>query len=366
MSPTPDIQPLSRRSRTIFFFLIVLIFVLAVPYLIFYAIGYRYQFSGEAEGTITRVGGVFVSSELDEVTMYIDDELVTDMRFFQTAAYIQNLAEGMHKIVVQADGGQTWVKELPVFPHIVTEVESFTMPATSTVRVVPRYLRDNNASVLPATESIFLEKGVLLTNATSSTSSTVANPEWEYLSELFAATSTTPVVESGFTFTTGTTSIATTTANTRLAGDMRLELRDDRIFAKWLGRQDRMPYYFCARNGKSEELEEWYGKHVRDYFYNGGTLDTKYDPASTWWCRDEISIDNLRQEIIDFAFLPDSNDHALLHLSDGLYVVEIDDRAWQNTQQVYAGTDFDMRIDGGRIFVKEDDIIFEVITQIMQ
>jgi hypothetical protein len=49
-------------------------------------------------------------------------------------------------------------------------------------------------------------------------------------------------------------------------------------------------------------------------------------------------------------------------LQDGLYVVEVDDRAWQNTQAVYPGTKLDAIVDGGRIYVKDRGHLIEVLT----
>jgi len=53
-----------------------------------------------------------------------------------------------------------------------------------------------------------------------------------------------------------------------------------------------------------------------------------------------------------------------MHLSDGIYVVEIDDRAWQNTQLLYPGTKLDLIIDGERIMVKDNNAYFEVYTEL--
>ncbi len=53
-----------------------------------------------------------------------------------------------------------------------------------------------------------------------------------------------------------------------------------------------------------------------------------------------------------------------MHLSDGLYVVEVDDRSWQNTQLLYPGEDITVVQDGGRIYVADEDSYVEVSTVI--
>jgi hypothetical protein len=64
--------------------------------------------------------------------------------------------------------------------------------------------------------------------------------------------------------------------------------------------------------------------------------------------------------------MPDSRDHVLMHLSDGIYVVEIDDRAWQNTQLLYPGQNLTLLIDSGRILVQDGDTMFEVFTELQR
>ena len=81
-------------------------------------------------------------------------------------------------------------------------------------------------------------------------------------------------------------------------------------------------------------------------------------------CRTEIHIDDLGQKVAWFDYFPNSTDHVLMHLQDGLYVVEVDDRSWQNTQPLYPGTDIEVLQDGGRIFVHDGGYYLEVFTDI--
>jgi hypothetical protein len=65
-----------------------------------------------------------------------------------------------------------------------------------------------------------------------------------------------------------------------------------------------------------------------------------------------------------FDFYADSSDIILMHLQDGLYAVEVDDRAWQNTQLIYPGEDLEIVHDGGKIYVKDGEYYLEVFTEI--
>jgi hypothetical protein len=241
------------------------------------------------------------------------------------------------------------------------------------VRIIPRRLSNGTPTVSEEARALFDERGIVVQNALTSTTTTpvlAENPEWVYLSELFVATSTSPTSEGGFLFASATQqniNEATTTATTTLRFDtVELFEQDESVFARFIGPLDRVPYYFCVRQDTASSTEASYGTHVKEALYAAdGTLKETAFEQNGRYCRSEIKIDNLRQEVSAFSFLPDSRDHVLMHLSDGLYVVEIDDRAWQNTQRIFASTDFQMIVDGRQIFILEDGVFFELATTVV-
>ena len=81
-------------------------------------------------------------------------------------------------------------------------------------------------------------------------------------------------------------------------------------------------------------------------------------------CRSQIKLDRKWQNVYYYDFFPLSTDLVIMQLDDGLYVTEIDDRAWQNTQLVYPGDDFEVVVENNSIFISEGEYYFELITQI--
>jgi len=53
-----------------------------------------------------------------------------------------------------------------------------------------------------------------------------------------------------------------------------------------------------------------------------------------------------------------------MHLQDGVYVTEIDDRAWQNTQLLYPGEGLKVVVENDIIYLKDRELYFEIITEI--
>ncbi len=382
MPTEPQIQMLSYKNRSRFFKLLLLAFIILLPVFIFYTSGYRLAFEDDG-ATLVTTGGLYVSTNEQELAVFIDEQQVERPRLFRSAYYIQNIDTGQHRVVVQGDGVHTWVKELPVDAYIVTEAAAFNMPLEPQIRFITRYSTPDGASVLQASVGENpLRKATTtapyIVATTSSETGWVLSGEYSFVDSLFnntAASSTTGFFAGfGTTIERGELTDITTdelgATSTSLypyvqKGDMRLVEKGDELLASWYGREEVVPYYFCVTGTASSTITERYGDHVAEQIKN--TEEMLVDPVlinNNRFCREEIRIDRKQQEIQQYAFLPGSTDLVVLRLEDGVYVTEIDDRAWQNTQLVYPGTDFMMRVTEDAIYIEEDGIYFELITEL--
>lgn len=378
---TPDIKPLPRVHRHLIFVAAITVFIIAVPSLVFYATGYRLNFFDE-ESNITSVGGMYVTSDLREVDMYLDDEIINDMRAFQNATYIQNLQSGVHQIHVQGEGVQTWVKELPVYSHIVTEAQSFNMPTVPQIRLITQWISPESASVLfkDATSTQFAFASTtnsFFLSTTSATTTFSSNSEYEYVLSLFASSTEEELLlkaqkealqKERFAFSTTKPPLATSTAtSTKVWRDIELSESEGEVYAQWVGEPQGIPYYFCVKHENASTTNGSYGAHVYDSLIAEYGTTSKFNNAlqvTDRLCRTKIRIDRLWQTVQWFDFYPDNRDHVLMLLEDGLYVVEIDDRSWQNAQLLYPGKNLKVLLDGGRIYINDGEYYLEVFTRI--
>lgn len=372
-------KPLSQRKRRFIFLLALGLFVLAVPVSVFYAIGYRFDFSNDLGG-IRSVGGMYVRSDAQATEMFINDEPVTDMRVFQSAAYIQNLEAGMHRIHVQGEGLQTWVKNLPVYAHFVTEVASFNMPETPQIRIIPQWLdpQDGNGVVFETATSTYFDfastTNTLHYSTSTATSLYEANPEYAYVENLIASsTEMKAFLEdrfSGERFRFGAVLTPADEAlvqatSTKASRDFVLFEDDGEVYMTYTGAENDLPYYYCVVYSGKKRTSLEYGEHVYESLRTQlSPLIDLSDVVGERLCRTQIRIDRLEQEVLWFDFFPGSTDLVLMHLQDGLYVVEVDDRAWQNTQLLYPGENLEVVEDGGRIYIKDGEYYLEVFTEI--
>ena len=380
-SNIPTVQPLPRARRRFVFLTLFFFFVFAVPVFVFYATGYRYNFF-DANATITTTGGLYITVGSEEGAVYLNETAVRDMRVFRSAIYIQNLTPGMQHVHVQADGLHTWVKDLPVYPYIVTEAESFSLPVIPQVRPISKYLSATGTMVYTGVASgTKLFAGVSTTEtymlATSTGTSTLArNAEYDFVNALFATTTASSTllnrvvgeVTNALTRTNtekqSTTTVATTT---KISDDLVLSEKDGDIYVTYQGPKNDIPYYFCVPNAPLASTSALYGNHVMVSVASAMAAEpvpqNALDPTQRT-CRNSIKIDRQWQTVLDFDFFPSSTDLIVLHRTDGISVVEVDDRAWQNTQMLYTKPVDELVINNGRLYVRTGDIVFELLTEL--
>lgn len=378
MMTQPEVQPLPFKQRRVAFMLTLLIFIIAVPTFVFYAIGYRFDFSNELRN-IHAVGGMYISAEVDDIAIYVDDKPVENMRIFQNAAYVQNLDAGLHQVHVQGNNLQTWVKVLPVYAHFVTEGGSFNMPERPQIRLITKYVTAGGASVVsPAATTTFAfasTTNTFLVTERIATSTREVNPEYEYVSTLIASSTSQRTllqqiemnIRQPFKFNDLELPATTSATTTQEFRNTRLFLTAGEVQAEWIGDRNRQPYYYCVTYRGAQSTGLGYGSHVMADLRTeyGDTIDfTDPDLIGSRLCRDTIRIDRKHQSVQYFNFLPNSESHVLMQLQDGVYVVEIDDRAWQNVQLLYPGDYLEVVVTGGQIFIKDGEHYLEVYTEL--
>ena len=351
--------------------------------MIFYTTGYRISFENE-ETSIVTTGGMYITTDNLDVDVYLNQEQIERPRLFRSAYYIQNIEIGKHLVVVQRPDLQTWVKDLPIDPHIVVEVAAFNMPLIPQVRPITEFVTATGTAVyldVASTTDLFTKSSTTFpVYATSSlaTSTLTFNEEFIFVGSLFSSTSTLSLSvfeqlsDSLERFRFSTTSsasededMATTTEPEIFRGGIRLVERDREIFAVWQEGINNIPFYFCLTDQGASSTANRYGQHVADAVERLSVSTTSpIIVDKDRLCRSEIKLNHLGQDVYFYNFFPNNTDLVLLHLEDGLYVTEIDDRAWQNTQLLYPGNNFTVVVENDLIYILEDGLYFEVITEI--
>jgi hypothetical protein len=366
-------EPLSLTHRRITFFLLVTLFVVALPFLFLYATGYRFSFSNISGFTPT--GGIYVAAERSGAEIYIDGELVRETRAFRKAFYAQGLTPGTHRVYVQKEGHHTWVKELPVYPYLVTEAQAFNLPVVPTVRVISPWRTAAGATVLTAPLSVVASttNEVVVSTSTAAARSFVADTEYATLLQLFASSATSSesvkgnIADAVRSFTDATLGAATNTSTTtKEQSGVRLFTAGGDVFAEWVGPRDGMPYYYCAQTfelaGATPESEPFYKElEAKNRSTEPPLVGPVQSVPENAACDPTISLDRKGEAVTSFDFFPGSTDLVIVARESGVYATEIDNRAWQNVQPLLEGAHLDFRVVNGTIYVYDGKLIYQVL-----
>lgn len=373
---TPQVKPLSYRHRNLFFSLLTTVFFLSLPFLFLYATGYRFSFN---ETGFVSTGGLYVAVERTGAEIYINDELVRETRAFRRAFYSQGLEEKTHRVHVQKEGHHTWVKELPVYPHLVTEAQAFNLPLVPQVRVVSPWQTNNGVSILTSTSTVLTNAEAVspyLFEPRASTSALIPNTEFASLLALFkpdltasTTTSRSSVTINDFIPTTATVE-ATTTKEWR--GVKIYEDEKGEIYATFIGSRDQMPYYYCADPFPAyEPSSSTSTKGVTASVASADkALAAEFDEelalevqtvSTEVECDPTIQLDRHDELVSYFDFFPNSTDLVLLAQESGIYVIEIDDRSWQNRQPLLLGENLEVSMQNGNIYAYDGEYIYQIL-----
>ncbi len=370
---TPIVKPLSYRHRYWFFYLLTGIFIAALPFLFLYASGYRFEFG--REGLIS-TGGLYIAAERTGAQIYINDQLVRETRVFRRAFYAQGLPADTHKIHVDKDGHHTWVKELPVYAHLVTEAQAFNLPLVPNVRVITPWRTRSDIAVMTSTSSLLSTVSIVnqyLLEPKASTASMVRSSEFDELLGYFVATSTLDrtggLIERMQTTLTDATSTDAVATTTKLSRNVQLFQDGDEVYARYVGPRGDMPYYYCAEpfpryqpQVASSTAAGTGGltKVAKAAEFNDELLLEVQTVEETAPCDPTVRIDRAGEEVTFFDFFPNSTDLVVIGSDSGIYLVEIDDRAWQNRQPLLKGEGLEAMVVNGNIYAYDGTYIYQV------
>jgi hypothetical protein len=202
-------QGLSRRTRFVYFWTLVLLFFIVTPILGFYAAGYRL---GD-NWVLVKKGGLFIDTGISKAKILLDKELISETGLFDKTYFIKDLTPGRYTIRVEKEGFQSWEKTVMVYPQSVTKFMPFLLPISPNIIPVPMY-------VSMATSS----------SATSSVKN-IYNNEYDTVTLLFSKKETNRKV--------GATS--TIIISNRVA----IVIDKTGMIAEWQGSEEGVPYFFC-------------------------------------------------------------------------------------------------------------------------
>ena len=111
---------MSKQARTILFYLLVFIFIIITPMVLFYSEGYRFDFETKK---IIETGGFYIKTNPEEVNISINDKIKKTTSNFSRNVLIQDLTPKTYNIKISKDGYFSWEKNLEITEKKVSEVD---------------------------------------------------------------------------------------------------------------------------------------------------------------------------------------------------------------------------------------------------
>lgn len=114
-------MPLSRKK---IFFLLVIIFTAASPFIVGYALGYTFNFS---KGALEKTGGIFIKSKIPRLSLFINGELEKETSFLSRGVLLTAVKPGNYLLRLEKKDYQPWSKTVNVEKGTVTELRNILL-----------------------------------------------------------------------------------------------------------------------------------------------------------------------------------------------------------------------------------------------
>src|SRR5690606_13939335 len=172
-------------------------------------------------------------------------------------------------------------------------------------------------------------------------------------------------MQTTLTDATSTEEVATTTKVWR---NVQLFQIGEDVFARYIGAPGDMPYYYCAEPfpryqpemASTTKAATGLTKTASAAEFDDELLLEVQTVEDSTSCDPTIMIDRANETVSYFDFFPNSTDLVIIGSDSGVFVVEIDDRAWQNRQPLILGTDLEVRVVNGNIYVYDGEYIYQI------
>jgi hypothetical protein len=109
-----------RLKRSIAFYCAVALFIVFLPIILAYALGYKIDYS---EFKIYKTGILYIESHPAGASIFINDRKMPDV----TPARIEELKPGIYRVAVKREGFYPWERELEARPNMVTRADRIVL-----------------------------------------------------------------------------------------------------------------------------------------------------------------------------------------------------------------------------------------------
>lgn len=112
---------MTKQTRRNFFYILILLFAIASPVLVFYSLGYTIDFS---KISIEKTGGIFIKSKIHSVSVFLDGVFIKETPLLTSGTLLTDLKPRTHLLRLEKIGFHPWFKTVEVVPMNVIELRN--------------------------------------------------------------------------------------------------------------------------------------------------------------------------------------------------------------------------------------------------
>jgi len=328
--------PLTNKKRKILFSVLFVLFIILGPLILLNSFGYKLN----ETFTFVKTGGLYIHSEVPNTSVYVNGTYIKDNSTFFKNVLIQKLRPNQeYKVEIYRDGFHGWVKNIYVYPGLVSEGYSMMLSERFVQKeIFPFFDKEGEGVNVPITGFTKVQKTskgqIIPENQNYIDIITLFEGENPYEEKIPEVINSTTIAEN---------KIEELPKSYIELGIKDLDLLDNLIETSneiswlyngdivlyWVDNIETIPYYFCG--GIKERI-----------------------------CNEEIVLD-WDDEIKRFNYFPGRDDVWIVLTNSGIYAVEVDPRGERNIQPIYLGASLDFRLDNaGNLIVKEKGSYIEL------
>lgn len=115
---------MTRHTRRIFFYTGFAIFLLIVPILIGYSLGYTLNLT---KGIVEKTGGIFIKSRTPRLSIFLNGQFIKETSYLSGGALLTEITPGNHRLRLEKVGYHPWSKTISVEPSVVSDLRNIIL-----------------------------------------------------------------------------------------------------------------------------------------------------------------------------------------------------------------------------------------------
>lgn len=338
---------LSRKTRNIIFYGLILVFVLVAPILVAIAYGYRFDF---VKGKVEQTGGIFIKSRTPQLSIFLNNKFVKETSFLPGGALLPEIERGTYLLRIEKEGYHPWSKTVKVDPLIVTELRNIILIPRPVTYATPT--KSELALLAPKNpKSPFALSKNLIIQKTATTTRTIASNVYSF-----------KVLDNMIYFVDRNGFVARFDLNTGAAETIGrpgffLENKDVQFFKSPAGDIaiiDPAGGLFILDVNRTINFIE---KGVREIIFDSDgkkALVRNDNNVSILWLGDNAfqpfgkrgaidTILSVDMPILDAQWFYEDDAHVIVRTIDGIFFIEIDGRGGRSTVELVSGKTDDLK-----------------------